>query len=87
MYSIQQIEEQEFTHTSAAELDQDAARHAGTQRPEQAWILSDRDVWYRNPFYRGAPQPHPEADVPDEDDLDEDLKYRESYPTSDDCPF
>jgi hypothetical protein len=24
------------------------------------WILSDRDVWYRNPYYKGPAQPHPE---------------------------
>lgn len=27
---------------------------------EAAWWLSDRDVWYPNPYYVGAPQPHPE---------------------------
>jgi hypothetical protein len=32
----------------------------GADRPGEAWILSDRDVWYANPFYRGPAVPHPE---------------------------
>jgi len=43
-----------------AEADAEYARNVGHDRPEQAWILSDRDCWYRNPFYDGPPQPHPE---------------------------
>lgn len=27
---------------------------------DQAWILSDRDSWERNPRYDGPPQDHPE---------------------------
>jgi hypothetical protein len=40
--------------------DREYAFEAGRDRRDVAWILSDRDVWYRNPFYRGPPQPHPE---------------------------
>jgi hypothetical protein len=36
------------------------AHEVGRDRPEHAWILSDRDVWYPNPFYKGPPMPHPE---------------------------
>lgn len=43
-----------------AEADREYARNIGAQRPEQAWILSDRDVWYRNPAYQGPAVPHPE---------------------------
>lgn len=43
-----------------AEADLMNAHHAGSKKLEQCWILSDRDVWYRNPFYRGSAQPHPE---------------------------
>lgn len=32
----------------------------GFMNPDQQWILSDRDVWYRNPHYSGPEQPHPE---------------------------
>ena len=34
----------------------------GAEDPDDAWILSDRDAWYRNPFYRGPDVPHPEED-------------------------
>lgn len=40
--------------------DLEYAHNVGHDNPDQAWILSDRDVWYRNPFYRGPTQPHPE---------------------------
>lgn len=43
-----------------AEADREYARNVGAQRPHDAWILSDRDVWYRNPAYRGPAVPHPE---------------------------
>ena len=43
--------------------DQEYAHNAGMDHPERAWILSNRDVWYRNPFYRGPAVPHPDDDV------------------------
>lgn len=49
------------------EADAEYARNVGMNNPERAWILSDRDVWYRNPFYTGPAVPHPE-DHPYEDD-------------------
>lgn len=32
---------------------------------ERAWILTDYDVWVKNPHYAGPPQPHPEDDADD----------------------
>jgi hypothetical protein len=43
-----------------AEADREYVRNVGAEDTERCWILSDRDVWYRNPFYRGEDQPHPE---------------------------
>jgi hypothetical protein len=31
-----------------------------TIHPDDAWILSDRDVWYAICHYVGPPVPHPE---------------------------
>lgn len=59
-------EEMDWMATEA-QADAEYARNIGYDRPEQAWILSDRDVWYPNPFYKGIPQPHPE-DHPYEDE-------------------
>ena len=51
------------THLATeAEADLEYATNVGRERRDVAWILSDRDVWYRNPFYSGPPVPHPESD-------------------------
>jgi hypothetical protein len=34
--------------------------NVGDDRANQAWLLHDFDVWVKNPFYVGPPQPHPE---------------------------
>ena len=44
-----------------AEADMDNAHEKGEGRPQHAWICSDRDVWYKNPHYKGKPVPHPET--------------------------
>lgn len=54
------------TPTGAGEWDQFEARDTGQARPEQPWILSDRDVWHKNPFYTGPSVPHPELDPQEE---------------------
>ncbi len=38
------------------------ASNAGSERPQQAWILTPWDTWERNPSYRGPAVPHPEFD-------------------------
>ncbi len=56
----QEREEREFTITSMAEWDRNDAYERGFHRKDQQWVLSDRDVWYKNPYYHGPDQPHPE---------------------------
>lgn len=51
-----------FTYSSDSDWDRAAASEIGSQNPDQAWVLTDRDVWHRNPCYSGPPQPHPEDD-------------------------
>jgi hypothetical protein len=51
-----------FHYSSDAEWDREGARQIGSFHPDRPWILSDRDVWYANPFYEGLPVPHPEDD-------------------------
>lgn len=67
--SIQEQEERDFHVSSVSECDQAYAHELGAERPEQAWILSDRDVWYRNPCYTGPAQTHPEDDYDHEEDI------------------
>lgn len=62
--NIQEQEERDFYPATAGEVDRfdtflGAANRGDT---EHQWLLSDRDVWYRNPFYSGPDQPHPETD-------------------------
>ena len=44
-----------------AEADREFVANVAFERRDQAWILSDRDVWYANPCYRGPKVPHPES--------------------------
>ncbi len=50
-----------------AEADAEFARNVGRDNPDRCWILSDRDVWYRNPFYVGPTTRHPEDDHYDDE--------------------
>lgn len=37
------------------------AYNAGADNLEKCWILSDWDVWVKNPHYCGELEPHPES--------------------------
>lgn len=39
------------------------AFNAGMDNPEKPWLLDDRDVWVKNPFYRGPLVLHPEEEM------------------------
>lgn len=43
-----------------ADHDNHEAAVLSALKPEQAWILTDRDVWHKNPYYTGPAEPHPE---------------------------
>lgn len=43
------------------------AENVGREQLDRAWILTDYDVWVRNPFYQGPPVRHPEDDYYDEE--------------------
>lgn len=45
------------THTDAM---REFARNVGREYPHVCWLLTDYDVWVRNPFYQGPEVPHPE---------------------------
>ncbi len=47
--------------TFIQESDYQWALTVGALHPDRAWIFSDRDVWYANPFYTGPAVPHPES--------------------------
>lgn len=74
MYNVQEQEEADFRVSTDAEVDREDARLIGERRPEQDWILSDRDVWYPNPYFKGVRGPHPEEGN-NEDDGEADAAY------------
>jgi len=51
------------------QADQEYATNVGEARRDCAWILSDRDVWYPNPYYTGPAVPHPEDHHDDEEEI------------------
>ena len=58
-------EHNEFTYATDADWDRAAASEIGSANTTQAWVLTDRDVWHRNPYYQGPPVRHPEDDQDD----------------------
>ena len=52
--------------------DREEAWVLGQMDPDRAWVLTDRDVWHRNPFYQGPPVGHPEDDY-DDDEIEREL--------------
>ncbi len=70
----QEQEEYDFYPANAGEVDHFDTVLGAVNRgdTENQWLLSNRDVWYRNPYYTGPDQPHPEAD------------YHTAYPHPDD---
>jgi hypothetical protein len=59
-------EENEFHYATDTDWDRADAYQRGSERPDLAWICTDRDAWHPNPFYKGSPMPHPET-IGDED--------------------
>ena len=75
-------------YNHVAEADRHYAMELGRESPEMAWVLSDRDVWYPNPFYTGPRQPHPEyaeyeerleAEAEEDTHYDREQQMREDY--------
>ena len=58
-----------YSEWRSAALNQYAEAY-GEERPDVEYILSPYDTWLRNPYYTGAPGPHPDFDQPDEPEED-----------------
>ena len=84
-----------------ADWDREDARERGAARLDAPWVLTDRDVWHLNPFYRGPRMPHPEdedgwamvaggtweAHLKRQDDLTAKAVEKLALPDPDDVPF
>lgn len=42
------------------DADREYVNWVGGEDTTTCWILSDRDVWYKNPHFVGPEEPHPE---------------------------
>lgn len=51
-----------FTYATDSDWDRSAASELGAENQNRAWVLTDRDVWHKNPYYRGPEVRHPEDD-------------------------
>ena len=60
--NIQELEELDFYPETSFNLDMQETRLSGHSCPERPWLLSDYDVWTKNPYYRGPEVPYPEDD-------------------------
>lgn len=81
LYNIQEQEEADFVVATDADWDRAEARDLGERNAEVEWVLTDRDVWHKNPFYTGEPGRHPEDDHYDGED------YNDDGEEVDDIPF
>ena len=50
--------------TPQQEANEEMKQIFGMENPDRQWILTDYDVWEKNPFYSGPEQQHPEDDTP-----------------------
>ena len=58
--NIQEQEERDYRPSTDAEWDRAEAYERGSYKPDCQWVLTDRDVWHKNPHYSGPDQRHPE---------------------------
>jgi len=54
--------EEHYEPSTQSEWDCADAYQRGEENPDAPWVLTDRDVWHRNPYYTGPEVPHPEFD-------------------------
>ena len=55
----------DFHYSTDDEWDRAEASELGAADPSSPWVLTDRDVWHRNPYYQGPPARHPEDEPED----------------------
>ena len=61
----------DYNYATETEIDNAEASELSYFNTDQAWVLTDRDVWHENPYYKGDPVPHPESGIESEKEYDE----------------
>lgn len=91
-FNVQEQEERDFHVATDTELDNAEARELGVVDRTCEYVLTDRDVWHKNPYYTGKPGRHPEDDHYDEDEDERPVTrpstgFWNKATTTLDCPF
>lgn len=61
-HPLHQEDAEDFTGNVNMEAHKEMIQIFGAEKPDHAWILTDFDVWEKNPYYNGPEVPHPEDD-------------------------
>jgi len=69
----------DYHYASDTELDRAEADEIGYANPDDCWVSTNRDVWHKNPYFKGYPTPHPESFGYDEE---EDAQIWAEYETA-----
>jgi len=69
MLNIGHVEEDHIA--TGSESLREFAHNAGMDNPDRCWLLDGRDVWVRNPYFKGPEEPHPEFDMYREMDMEQ----------------
>ena len=89
----QRQEHEDFHYSTPQELDRAEARDIGAHDPERCWILTDRDVWHLNPYFKGEIERHPEDGPYEDEEPDTEPTnpapecYDDDYWSGPPCPF
>ena len=62
MFNVQEQEERDYFPETPQMLDMGETKMFGYKSPEREYLLTNYDVWVKNPHYEGEPGPHPEED-------------------------
>ena len=64
-FPLHREDAEDFTGNIHVEAHNEMVQQFGQEKLDSQWILTDYDVWAKNPYYVGPDQPHPELDHPE----------------------
>ncbi len=69
MFDLNHYDPPSYAGTPQQEAHAEMIQIFGMENPEKEYILTDYDVWEKNPFYHGPAGRHPEDDYYDESEF------------------
>lgn len=61
MFDLDHYDPPSYGGTPMQEAHAEMIQIFGMEQPEKQWILTNYDVWEKNPYYHGPEQQHPEC--------------------------